>query len=169
VVGSIIGTLTRELFDHGALSIVGTLHKIAADVASLFVGKILTEIFSPPVWSQVETFLDAFFNAQLTTAVLYDPMFPLMRKCGSDPTKMRQLARVFESYLTEMSKPMDSKEFRMKAANLLNELLQENQLREMYEQIQNSGLVVPETLLYSIFGLPNSVRLSPRKEVRKLA
>jgi len=163
LVGSVRGSLTRALFDHGALSVVGTLHKIAADAASLFVGKILTEIFSPLIPSQFDNFLEAFFNAQLTTAVLYDPIFPLMRKCRSDPTKMRRLARVFEAYLPEMSKPVEPKEFRIKAAVLLNELLQKNQLREMYEQIQSSGLIVPETLLYSVFGLPNAVRLTSPK------
>jgi hypothetical protein len=159
VIGSITGTLTRALFDHGALSVVGTLHKIDADVASLFVGKILTEIFSSSKESQFDSFLDAFFNAQLTTAVLYDPMFPLMRRCSSDPNKARQLSHLFATYLSEMAKPVPSAEYRLKAAHLLNELLQKAQLREMYEQIEKAGLIIPETLLYSIFGLPDNIRL----------
>lgn len=74
------GCFVRKLLSLGAISVVATLAPVNAFAASMFVGKLLTDIYSPVPRGRDRDFHDVFFDTQVSTAVLYDPMLPLMRK-----------------------------------------------------------------------------------------
>ena len=160
-VGAVSGTLTCRLFDRGALAVVATCHKINADLASLFVGKVLAEIYSPASESlKRSTLLDAFFNAQLTTACLYDQLLPLMRRIPRLSAEGERLMLVIADFLGEMLEPLPIKEYRLRAAAVLHDVLKRHGLLNKHRQLVAAGSIAPETLLYSAFGLPSRVRLN---------
>lgn len=160
VVGSLRGSIVGPLLERGAISVIATLHEISADAASLFVGRLLTEIYSPPVNVNHKTLSEAFFTSQLTSALLYDPLFPLLRKSKRKTELREKLSYVFLEYLKYFdSKPIDSRQFRYKASEILSECLIKYGL--YYEQLETvkAGQVVPETLFFSAFGVPSRVKL----------
>jgi hypothetical protein len=129
-------------------------------VAAMFVGRLLTDVYSPHPQMNFKTFSDVFFVSQLTTALLYDPLFPLLRRAQPHTRMSEALYRVILDYSRGVSSGVISpRDFRYKAAEILSECLQTHGLLEQYLATVKSGEVIPETLLFTAFGIPTHVEL----------
>ncbi|MEN8263274.1 MAG: hypothetical protein ABFR82_07410 [Nitrospirota bacterium] len=163
VIRSIKGSLVGPLIERGAICVIATLKKIDAFVASTFVGKLLSEMYSPSSAVNYETLSDAFFVAQLATALLYDPLLPLLRKAKPGTEMSLALAATIIEYGKRLtSEPIDIKVFRDKAAIVLYECLTKYGLAYKQAELTQAGKVTPETLLFTAFGVPSRIQLVKR-------
>ncbi len=154
VVGAITASLVGNLLERGAICVIATLQKIDALAASIFVGRLLTEIYSPAIHGAHENLSEAFFNAQLTTSCLYDPILPLLRKAEHD-TRMKAIYTVIIEFIAELAdKPMNPRLYRNQASRLLYERLSAHGLLRDQADSVISGQVTPQSLLFSAFGAP---------------
>jgi hypothetical protein len=160
VVGAVKGSMVNQLLERGAICVVATLGKIDAYVTTMFVGRLLTDIYSPHPQMNFRTFSDVFFVSQLTTALLYDPLFPLLRKAQPHTKMSEGLYRVIFDYIRGVSSGViNPRDFRYKAAEILGQCLQAHGLLEKQLATVRSGEVMPETLLFTAFGIPTHVEL----------
>jgi hypothetical protein len=74
VTGAVRGSFVRKLLSRGAVCVVATLNRVDAGTASMFLGRLLTEVYSPVRPRMYSNFGQAFFAAQYTTALLYDTL-----------------------------------------------------------------------------------------------
>lgn len=167
VVGAVGGSMVSRLLEKGAISVVATLGKIDAYAAAMFVGRLLTDIYSPHPKANFKTFSDVFFISQLTTALLYDPLFPLLRKAHPRTKTSEALFKVIFDYARKVwssgiTKPRD---FRYKAAEILSDCLKTHGLSDKQLAAVKSGEVIPETLLFTAFGIPMQVELEKDQQV----
>lgn len=79
------GCAARSLLSRGAYAVIATLDRVDAFIASILVGRLLTEVYQPGNPTEGRTLADAFFLTQVTTALLYDPLLPLFRQSEIDP------------------------------------------------------------------------------------
>ena len=160
VVGAIKGTMVEPLINKGAVCVIATVQKIDAMAASIFVGRLLTDIYSPPAQIKYNTLLDAFFVSQFTTALLYDPLLPLLKRArpGTDLSK-RVCGVIFEYIRHFSSKPFDPRKMKYEAGEVLYKNIIKQGLQDQQTQIFQTGEVIPETLLFTAFGLPSKVSL----------
>ncbi|RLB87249.1 MAG: hypothetical protein DRH50_17150 [Deltaproteobacteria bacterium] len=160
VVGVITASLPGRLLSRGAICVIATLQKIDAYAASIFVGRLLTDIYSPPKDASYETLSDAFFVSQLTTAFLYDPLLPLLKSAQPGSEEEKKIKSVILDYLYEfIGKPINPKSIGYQAAEVLYHRLEAHGLIERQTETVLMGQVTPETLLFTAFGVPSNVHL----------
>lgn len=160
VTGALRGSMIVPLLKRGAVCVIGTVQKIDAMAAAIFVGRLLTDIYSPPPKTSYTTLLEAFFISQLTTALLYDPLLPLLRKARPGTETAKKVYNVIFEYIQYFSKePFEPRSMRYKAGEVLHENIMKQGLLEQQIQYFQSGEVTPETLLFTAFGLPSNVDL----------
>jgi len=126
----------------------------------MFVGRLLTEIYSPSLPNVYETLDQVFFVTQYTTALLYDPLLPLFRRAERDPGIKAAMGQVMgEFFEWATGRPFKIQEYRYEIAEIISALLEKHGLLKLQEQSVEAGLVRPETLLFTAFGVPSHVRL----------
>jgi hypothetical protein len=160
VTGAMRGCFVRTLLSHGAVSVVATLAPVDAFTASMFVGKLLTDIYNPVTRGRDRDFMDVFFDTQVSTAVLYDPLLPLMRKAMRRQSLKSPVGRVLgEFHAWARSVQLGPREFRVAAALMLNQSLERYGLAAQQSAYYQSGQVRPDTLLFTAFGAPGRIEL----------
>ncbi len=156
--GAMRGCCVRQLLAHGAVSVIATLGRVDAFIASMFVGRLLTNVFNPLHPGMFRTLQDVFFMTQFTTALLYDPMLPLIRRSGSDPAIRQAIGPIFREFFAWADRGHDDlNKYRNEAAWLLGSLLAQSGLTDKHQNLVRAGLVRPETLLFTSFGLPGCI------------
>lgn len=161
VTGAMRGCFVRRLLYRGAVCVIASLALVDALTASIFVGRLLTAIFNPNQPDQHRSLDQAIFSTQLTTALLYDPLLPLIRKSAKDAALRRTLGNVLGDYLSWAAQTfLEVRQFRHAAAWVLGESMARHGLTNTYVEAQQAGNVRPETLLFSAFGIPSRVDLS---------
>jgi hypothetical protein len=158
VTGAIRGCLVRTLLAQGAAAVVATLSRVDAFTASMMIGRFLTEIYSPLKPTARRTLLDVFFITQYTTALMYDPLLPLIRRAEQQVDLRSRVAAVIQDLLhwgTRHQIVIDR--FRTEIAEKIGECLKKHSLEEIQANLTQSGHVRPETLLFTIFGMPSAV------------
>jgi CHAT domain len=160
VTGARHGCLVRHLLSKGAVCVVATLGPVDAFIASMFVGRLLTNIFSPATPGAFSSFAQLFFGTQLTTAVLYDPLLPLIRRSDKDERLREALGGVLGEYLAwEDGGKLSAHEYRHKAAYRLAIAMERHGVATQYNNALQAGLVRPETLLFTAFGFPGMIAI----------
>jgi hypothetical protein len=160
VTGAVRGCFVRKLLSLGAVSVVATLAPVKAFTASMFVGKLLTEIYNPVRRGRDRDFHDVFFDTQVSTAILYDPMLPLMRKAMHRRSLKEPVGRVLGDFFAwARTMQLGAREFRVAAAYALQGSLERHGLAERQANCQRSGQIKPETLLFTAFGAPGRIEL----------
>ena len=150
----------RRLLALGAVCVVATLAPVDAFTASMFVGKLLTAIYSPVERREERDFHTEFFDTQLTTAILYDPLLPLFRKAVRRPELKRKLGFVIsEFYAWARTARLGAREFRVGGAVELSSSLRKCGLADLQRAQRVSGAIRPETLLFTAFGAPGRIEL----------
>lgn len=161
VTGGMRGCFVRRLLHRGAVCVIASLAPVDAFTASVFVGRLLTAIFNPHQPAQPRSLGQVIFSTQLTTALLYDPLLPLIRKSAKNATLKKALGNVLEDYLGwAMQTLLEVRKFRHAAAWVLGESMARHGLTKAYAEAQQAGNVRPETLLFSAFGIPGRVDIS---------
>lgn len=162
VTGAMRGCFVRGLLGRGAVSVVASLSRVDAFTASMFVGRLLTDIFSPMKPALYDNFQEAFFATQYTTALLYDPLLPIFRMAERDVSVKEKLAKVLSEFFTwTYRRELDIRKYRYEIAWFIGESLLRNGLQQLQLAHLQSGIVRPETLLFSVFGVPTQVKLRP--------
>jgi hypothetical protein len=124
----------------------------------MFVGRLLTNVFNPLHPGMFGTLQDVFFMTQFTTALLYDPMLPLIRRSRSDPAIRQAIGPIFREFFAWADRGHDDlNKYRHEAAWLLGSLLAQSGLTDKHQNLVRAGFVRPETLLFTSFGLPGRV------------
>lgn len=160
VTGAVRGSFVRKLLSRGAVCVVATLNRVDAGTASIFVGRLLTEVFSPLQPGMYSNFSQAFFAAQYTTSLLYDTIMPLLRNAEKDERLKEQIAIVLSGYFQwSAGRQIDLKTFGKDAGQVLDQLINAAGLGTRYEAMKTAGQIRPETLLFTAFGLPEHVEL----------
>jgi hypothetical protein len=160
VTGAMRGCFVRKLLARGALCVIATLSRVDAFTASMFIGRLLTDIYNPVRRGAYDALEEVFFATQYTTALLYDPMLPLMRRAERDASLKKPLGQVLGGFLAWSAQgTIDVRKYRYDAAMVLGELLAKHGLSGAQSEIERAGLVRPETLLFTAFGVPGQVRL----------
>ncbi len=161
VTGALRGCLVRRLLAQGAVCVIATLAPVDAFTAEIFVGRLLTDIYSPVNPDGYNTLDEVIFATQLTTAMLYDPMLPLMRRAHGDQKMQRAVGGVFSRYFSWVTRypSVDPARFGHEAAFVLGKAIDEEGLRTVFSGLDSAGLVRPETLLFSTFGAPRNIDL----------
>jgi hypothetical protein len=160
VTGAIQGCFVRQLLARGAVCVVATLNRVDAFTASMFVGRLLTDIYSPVFPGSFGTLTDVFFVTQYTTALLYDPLLPLFREAEANPALKAPLGAVLSEFLRwAHGRPLDVRKHRHEVAWFVGESLARHGLTPLYAGALQAGHVRPETLLFTAFGAPGRVML----------
>jgi len=155
------GCVVRSLLSRGAYAVVATLTKVDAFIASMLVGRLLTDIYQPMPHTEERRLLDIFFLTQFTTALVYDPLLPLIRKAETDPEIRKPLGYVLGDLIKWFSgRPVDVETYLEKVAIKLSELLVKYGLYEKHRHLDEAGHVRPETLMFSIYGFPDLVTIA---------
>ena len=161
VTGALTGCFVRKLISRGAVSVIASLNRIDAWTASIFVGRLLTELYSPMIAGQHTRLDTVFFATQYTTALLYDPLLPLFRKAGSDAMLRKSLGMVMGEFLSWVhGKELDIRRYRYEIAVFLKDTLEKYGLAEELEAYARAGALIPETLLFTAFGAPGRVQIA---------
>lgn len=158
VTGAIRGCLVRTLLAQGAAAVVATVSRVDAFTASMMIGRLLTDIYSPLTPTARRSLLDVFFITQYTTALLYDPLLPLIRRAEKQVDLRPRVAAVIQDLLRWAgSHPIVLNRYRMEIAVKMGECLAQHGLGDAQANLTQSGHVRPETLLFTIFGMPSAV------------
>jgi hypothetical protein len=161
VTGAMRGCFVRRLLHRGAACVIASLAHVDAFTAAVFVGRLLTAIFNPNQPDQHRSLDQVIFSTQLTTALLYDPLLPLIRKSVKDAALKKALGSVLGDYLNWATQAsLEVRRFRHAAAWVLGESMARHGLTQTYLEVQQAGNVRPETLLFSAFGIPGRVDIS---------
>ena len=162
VAGAMRGCFVRALLGRGAVCVVASLSRVDAFTASMFVGRLLTDIFNPPSPDLYHNFQDVFFASQYTTALLYDPLLPFFRLAERDPEVRQKLSLVLSDFFRwTHRRELDIRKCRHEIAWFVGESILRHGLQETQIGHLGSGIVKPETLLFSVFGVPTHVELKP--------
>ncbi len=159
VTGALRGCFVRRLLDRGAACVVASLARVDAGTASLFVGRLLTEVLSPGTLLTGKGLDEVIFVTQVTTALLYDPLLPLFRRAERDVSLRRALGGVMQEYFDWASTPRELRTFRESVPWVLGEAIARRGLTKMYVDAQQAGNIRPETLLFTAFGAPGRIGL----------
>ena len=158
VTGAIEGSMVRALLARGGVCVVATLNRIDAFAASMFVGRLLTEVYSPLLIGQHPTFAHAFFAAQYTTALLYDPLLPIFRIGEKVPAVKQALGRVLSDFfIWSRGRGINVRRYRYEIAQVVGELLLRHGLQRYQLGAMQAQNMRPETLLFTAFGLPSHI------------
>jgi hypothetical protein len=156
------GCVVRSLLSRGAYAVVATLTRVDAFIASMLVGRLLTDVYQPLPHTKDRSLLDIFFNTQLTTALVYDPLLPLVHKAETDTQIGRQLNYMLRELIQWFSgRPVDPKTYHEEVSTKLTELLLKYNLYNLHRNLDEAGHVRPETLMFSIYGFPDLVTIVP--------
>ena len=160
VTGALRGCFVRKLLALGAVCVVATLAPVDAFTASMFVGKLLTGIYNPVQRRRYRDFHEEFFDAQINTAVLYDPLLPLIRRATRRPDLKRKLGFVIgEFYAWARTEQPDARQYRIDGARTLSACLEACGLTDLHYGQYAAGRIRPETLLFTAFGAPGRIEL----------
>jgi hypothetical protein len=160
VSGAMRGCFVRALLGRGALCVIAGLSRVDAFVASMFVGRLLTDIFSPPKPNLHRNFHEVFFVTQYTTALLYDPLLPFFKLAEKQPDVRQKLALVLSDFFGwTLGRELDIRKYRYEIAYFVGESLLRHGLQQTQIGHIHSGIVRPETLLFSAFGVPSCIKL----------
>lgn len=161
VTGAMRGCFVRKLLSLGAVCVVATLSPVDAFTASMFVGKLLTEVYNPIQREEFRDFHKVFFDTQVSTALLYDPLLPLMKKARRKRALRQPLGRVLGDMLAWMrTVELTASELREATALRLQWSLERHGLHERQEAYFQNNELRPETLFFTAFGAPGRVELS---------
>jgi len=156
------GCVVRSLLSRGAYAVVATLARVDAFIASMLVGRLLADIYQPMPHTEERSLLDIFFITQFTTALVYDPLLPLVRKAETDLEIRKPLGYLLgELILWFSGRPVDVETYLDKVAIKLSELLLKYGLYEKHRHLDEAGQVRPETLMFSMYGYPDLVTTAP--------
>jgi len=160
VTGAIQGSFVRQLLARGAVCVIATLNRVDAFTASMFLGRLLTDIYNPVVRGSYETLGDAFFVTQYITALIYDPLLPLFRQAEANAELREPLAAVLSEFFSWYhGRNLDVRKHRDEIAWFVGESLARHGLTPLYVGALQAGRVTPETLLFTAFGAPGHVTL----------
>jgi hypothetical protein len=161
VTGAMRGCFVRRLLAQGAACVVATQAPVDALTAEIFVGRLLTELYNPITPHRYDDFGTLFFATQFTTALLYDPLLPMIRRAKRDPELRKRVGAVLGAYFawTREQPIPDVRRFRREAAWFLGSAIAQAGLTELVSRLEKAGQIRPETLLFSVFGVPSEVRL----------
>ena len=161
VTGAVRGCVVRRLLSRGAVCVIATLSLVDAFTASMFVGRLLTDLYHPVKPGTYDSFDQLFFWTQYTTALLYDPLLPLLRRSERDRKLRKPLGRVLNAYYRwAANRPIeDARRFRHEATWCHNAAIAQNGLTEIHQAQVRAGHTRPETLFFSLFGAPSQVDL----------
>jgi hypothetical protein len=161
VTGAMRGCFVRQLLAKGAVCVIASLARVDAFTGSVFVGRLLTDIFNPVQVGRNRSLDQVIFFTQLTTALLYDPLLPLIRKLEKDASLRQQIGHILSDYFAWATQTsLDARQFRHAAAWTLGESMARHGLTNVYINAQTAGNVRPETLLFSAFGVPSHIGFS---------
>ena len=122
--------------------------------------RLLTEIFNPVKAGMYENLHEAFFSTQYTTALLYDPLLPFFRLSQKSVEVRTKLGLVLgEFFQWTHGRELDIRKYRHEIAWFVGEATLRHGLQSIQVAHLKSGVVRPETLLFSIFGVPTHVEL----------
>lgn len=160
VTGAMQGCFVRQLLARGAVCVVATLNRVDAFTASMFVGRLLTDIYNPVFRGSHTTLADVLFVTQYTTALLYDPLLPLFRQAEANPELKVPLGAVLSEFFQwSHGRSLDVRKYRHEIAWFVGESLARHGLTPLYVGALQAGHVTPETLLFTAFGAPGRVML----------
>jgi hypothetical protein len=155
------GCVVRSLLGRGAYAVIATLARVDALIASMLTGRLFADIYQPVNCDEERTLADIFFGTQLTTALTYDPLLPLLHKAETDDTLRERVAMaLFEFIQWAHGRPVDPERYPEEVAVRLTEILLQNDLYDLHRNPQSAGHVRPETLLFSMFGFPDQVTIA---------
>jgi hypothetical protein len=158
VTGALRGCFVRALLSRGAVCVVASLSRVDAFTASLFVGRLLTDIFNPVTPNSHDNFHEVFFATQYTTALLYDPLLPFFRLADKNPDVRKKLGLAMKDFfLWTRGRPLDIRKYRHEIAWFVGDAILRHGLQQLRIAHLSSGITRPETLLFSIFGVPTHV------------
>jgi len=160
VTGALNGCFVRKLISRGAVCVIASLNRVDAWTASMFVGRLLTELYSPMIPGQHTSLDTVYFATQYTTAMLYDPLLPLFRKVERDATLRKTLGMVMGDFLKWVhGRELDIRRYRYEIGVFLNDTLEKYGLAKQLEENAKTGVLIPETLLFTAFGAPGRVEI----------
>jgi hypothetical protein len=112
---------------------------VDAFIASMLVGRLLGDLYQPLPNVEERSLLDIFFAAQLTTAIMYDPLLPLLHKAESDP----KIAGPFNRMRLEIlqwfhGRQIDAATHHEEMAEKLTEYLTRNGLYNLHRNLQEA-------------------------------
>jgi hypothetical protein len=158
------GCVVRSLLSRGAYAVIATLARVDAFIASMLIGRLLGDLYQPLPNVEDRTFLDIFFAAQLTTALMYDPLLPLLHKAETDPKIAQPLNHMrLEIIQWFHGRPIDVATHHKEVATKLTECLVKYGLYSLNRNLWEAGHIRPETLLFSIYGFPDRVMIAKSK------
>jgi hypothetical protein len=156
------GCVVRSLLGRGAYAVIATLARVDALIASMLTGRLFADIYQPVHRAEEYSLADIFFGTQLTTALTYDPLLPLLHKAEADSAIREKVGLAwFEFIQWSRGRPVNPELYPKEVAVRLTELLLQNDLYDLYRNLHSAGRVRPETLLFSMFGFPNQVTIAP--------
>lgn len=159
---AIRGCVVRSLLGRGAYAVIATLARVDALIASMLTGRLFADIYQPLHRDEEYNLADIFFGTQLTTALTYDPLLPLLHKAENDDSLRKRVGTVlFEFIQWASGRPVDPKRYPEEVAVKLTEILLQNDLYDLHQNLHSAGHVRPETLLFSMFGFPDRVTIAP--------
>ena len=127
----------------------------------MFVGKLLTEIYNPLQRGRDRDFHHVFFDTQVWTALLYDPLLPLMRRAMQRRSLKAPVGRVLGDFFAwAKTVQLGARELRVAAAYALQDSLERHGLADRQAAYSQSGQIRPETLLFSAFGAPGRIEIA---------
>ena len=133
------GCFVRALLGRGALCVVASLSRVDAFTASMFVGRLLTDIFSPSTPNLFYNFYEVFFSTQNTTSLLYDPLLPFFRLAEREPQVRKKLGLVLSDFFAwTHGRELDIRTYRHEIAWFVGEAI----LRQGLQQAQIGQLCV---------------------------
>jgi len=143
------GCVVRSLLSRGAYAVVATLTRVDAFIASMLVGRLLTDVYQPLPHTKERSLLDIFFNTQLTTALVYDPLLPLVHKSETDTQIGGQLNNMLRELIQWFSgRPVDPKTYHEEVSTKLTELLLQYNLYNLHRNLDEAGHVDQTEFLY---------------------
>ena len=162
---AVSGCLGRKLLGRGAVCVIGTLARVDAFIAHKFVLQLLANIYTEDAQHKRVSLDDAFLNAQVATASIYDPLLPIVYKAVRDSTLRVPISKAI-SELMEWSSdewPLNGMpgpiNYLKAAAAKLDTVLAKQGLLTMAQNLRAAGRVIPESLFFSAFGTLRSVKL----------
>jgi hypothetical protein len=156
------GCVVRSLLGRGAYVVIATLARVDALIASMLTGRLFADIYQPVNRDGERNLANIFFGTQLTTALTYDPLLPLIHKAENDDTLRERVGVTLLEFIQwAHGRPVDPENYPKEVAVKLTEILLQNDLYDLHRNLESAGQVRPETLLFSMFGFPDRVTIAP--------
>jgi hypothetical protein len=157
---AIRGCLARKLMARGALCVISTLARVYADIASFFVGELLSRIYLTRGTKQATHLHQLFFKTQTLASAYCDPLMPLFRRGESDVMLRRKIETVSAEFSAwAETAEFEALEYRRQASLKMDELLQNHDLYAIQRNSRAAGHEFPESLMFSSIGATPTIRL----------